>query len=354
MIDIDSLLNPIVETAPSGRDLRLVPGDETFAKVKDQRTTLDPALDPDGKGREPNWPGVVKTCQEALENRTKDLELAVWLCEGLAYVDGFAGLVQGLELMRRILDTFWDTVHPGCDEDGISLPIRGRPISWLGSSAEFQRAVKDCPLVPASEGATLSWAVYEGTTLLDDQTLAPERRSELTELGFIGGEQWDAAFTAAPSAELRKQAEVIGTCEEKLRQIDAKCHEKFDPEDEEPPNLYPLLNLFSQMREYIESKVGAGEEAGAVGGEAAAAAPAGASAASGQPGVLASRQDALLQLRQVAEYFRRVEPHSPISYLVARAVKWGDMSFEELIVDLTQNKDVLGHIRETLGLGVDG
>jgi hypothetical protein len=34
-------------------------------------------------------------------------------------------------------------------------------------------------------------------------------------------------------------------------------------------------------------------------------------------------------------------------------VKWGEMSFEELIVDLTQNKDVLGHIRETLGIGAD-
>jgi type VI secretion system protein ImpA len=350
MIDIESLLNPIVETAPSGRDLRLVPGDETFDKVKDLRTELDPALDPDGKGREPNWPGVVKNCEEALQSRTKDLELVVWLIEGLARVDGFAGLEQGFELLQRVMDTFWDTVYPGHDEDGITLPIRGRPISWLGSSAEFQRAVKDCPFVEGGAGTTLSWSVYEGTALLDDMTLGPERRAELTELGFISGEQWNAAFAAASTAELRAQAGVIGACEAKLRAIDAKCQEIFGAEDEEPPNLFPLLNALQEMHEYVAGKVGDEEDAGAEAGEAEAAAGGGAPR---QPGVLATRQDALVQLRQVAEYFRRAEPHSPISYLVARAVKWGEMSFEELIVDLTQNKDVLGHIRETLGIGAD-
>jgi type VI secretion system protein ImpA len=100
------------------------------------------------------------------------------------------------------------------------------------------------------------------------------------------------------------------------------------------------------MREYIEARVG-GEDAQA--GEADAAGAPGAA----QPGVLSTRQDALLQLRKVAEYFRSAEPHSPISYLVARAVKWGDMTFEDLIVDLTQNKDVLGHIRDTLGIEAD-
>ncbi|MGT2434431.1 hypothetical protein ACU4HD_47795 [Cupriavidus basilensis] len=31
------------------------------------------------------------------------------------------------------------------------------------------------------------------------------------------------------------------------------------------------------------------------------------------------------QLRDVAEFFRQTEPHSPVAYLAARAAKWGDM-----------------------------
>jgi hypothetical protein len=38
-----------------------------------------------------------------------------------------------------------------------------------------------------------------------------------------------------------------------------------------------------------------------------------------------SRADALRRLAAVAAYFRRTEPHSPVSYLVQRAVRWGEM-----------------------------
>ena len=41
----------------------------------------DEVLDPDGKGKEPDWPAVAKTCEEALREKTKDLELAGWLTE---------------------------------------------------------------------------------------------------------------------------------------------------------------------------------------------------------------------------------------------------------------------------------
>ena len=77
------------------------------------------------------------------------------------------------------------------------------------------------------------------------------------------------------------------------------------------------------------------------------------SAASGSgmaAGPVGTRQDALKRLREVEDYFRRTEPHSPISYLIGRAVSWGNMSFEELLRDLARDKSVLGPIWETLGL----
>jgi type VI secretion system protein ImpA len=55
-------------------------------------------------------------------------------------------------------------------------------------------------------------------------------------------------------------------------------------------------------------------------------------------------------LREVGEYFKRNEPHSPLSLLIARAARWGDMSFEELVRDLARNAD-LKQIWETLGVG---
>jgi type VI secretion system protein ImpA len=69
----------------------------------------------------------------------------------------------------------------------------------------------------------------------------------------------------------------------------------------------------------------------------------------GTSGPIKSRQDALKRLSEVAEFFRKTEPHSPVSHLVSRSVKWGNMSLENLLQELIKDESVLGQIRETLG-----
>jgi type VI secretion system protein ImpA len=67
-------------------------------------------------------------------------------------------------------------------------------------------------------------------------------------------------------------------------------------------------------------------------------------------GPIRSRQEALKQLGEVAAYFRRAEPHSPISYLVQRAIKWGQMPLDVWLTDVIKNDGVLEQLKETLGL----
>ena len=55
-------------------------------------------------------------------------------------------------------------------------------------------------------------------------------------------------------------------------------------------------------------------------------------------------------LSQVAEFFRKTEPHSPVSYLVQRAVKWGQMPLDVWLQDVIKDGGVLDGLRETLGL----
>jgi type VI secretion system protein ImpA len=62
------------------------------------------------------------------------------------------------------------------------------------------------------------------------------------------------------------------------------------------------------------------------------------------------RADALRRLASVADFFRRTEPHSPVSYLVQRAARWGEMPLDEWLKEVVSDTAVLGHIRETLGL----
>jgi type VI secretion system ImpA family protein len=68
-------------------------------------------------------------------------------------------------------------------------------------------------------------------------------------------------------------------------------------------------------------------------------------------GAVRSRQDALKRLADVAEFFRKTEPHSPVSYLVQRAVKWGNMPLDNWLQEVIKDENVLGQLRETLGFG---
>lgn len=347
MIDIDSLLKPISDPSPSGPDLRFDAENDRFDQIRQNRSVLDPAVDPDGKGKEPNWPAVARIAEEVLRNQSKDLEVIGWLTEALLYLERFDGLLQGLTLMRRTLETHWDSVHPGIDEGAIALAIRARPLSWLGSKT-FVRALEQCRLAPAAAADT-SWFSRGRAIALEDETLSAERRAELRAGGQVGTAEWDAAFALLPRADLDRIHELLANSQAELRAIDAFCAERFAGED--GPNLYPLQTLIDALLEFLVSR---GAAAPPVAEPSAEEQPVEQSSIAAAPtaaaGPIANRQDAIRRLREVGEFFKRNEPHSPLSLLIARAVRWGDMPFEDLVRDLARHAD-LSQIWETLGVG---
>ena len=51
-------------------------------------------------------------------------------------------------------------------------------------------------------------------------------------------------------------------------------------------------------------------------------------------GVLQNREQALESLQKVADFYRRTEPHSPVSYALDQVVRWGRMPLPELWTEL--------------------
>ncbi|MBI5443831.1 MAG: type VI secretion system protein TssA, partial [Deltaproteobacteria bacterium] len=70
----------------------------------------------------------------------------------------------------------------------------------------------------------------------------------------------------------------------------------------------------------------------------------------GPSGPIRGRGEALARLGEVAEFFRQTEPHSPVSYLVQRAITWGQMPLETWLADVIKDTGVLEGIKETLGI----
>jgi type VI secretion system protein ImpA len=102
-----------------------------------------------------------------------------------------------------------------------------------------------------------------------------------------------------------------------------------------------------------EAKEGTAAAAGRpAAGAAAQAASATASApvSAGAGGPPQSRAQALAQLREVAEFFRRTEPHSPVAYLAEKAAHWGEQPLHVWLRSVVKDDASFAHIEEMLGV----
>ena len=66
---------------------------------------------------------------------------------------------------------------------------------------------------------------------------------------------------------------------------------------------------------------------------------------------IAQMQEAALRaLNDIAGFFRRTEPHSPVAYLLDRAVAWANMPLEQWLAEVIRDESTLSSIRERVGL----
>ncbi|MFS2003771.1 type VI secretion system protein TssA [Duganella sp. CT11-25] len=67
-----------------------------------------------------------------------------------------------------------------------------------------------------------------------------------------------------------------------------------------------------------------------------------------------NRAQALLQLRLVADFFRRTEPHSPVAYLADKAASWGDMPLHVWLRAVIKDPAAIAGVEELLGAHAAG
>jgi type VI secretion system protein ImpA len=63
-----------------------------------------------------------------------------------------------------------------------------------------------------------------------------------------------------------------------------------------------------------------------------------------------SREEALAELSRIASYFRKTEPHSPMSYTLDDAVRRARMSLPELLLELVEDPSHLQRILLAAGI----
>ena len=67
-----------------------------------------------------------------------------------------------------------------------------------------------------------------------------------------------------------------------------------------------------------------------------------------------TREEAFRALLQVAEFFKRTEPHSPISYGLEQAVRWGRMPLPDLWAELIPEESARLQLFKLVGIQPPG
>jgi type VI secretion system protein ImpA len=358
MTELAELLLPIRPDRPAGADVRVLSGDLALERLAELRR--EPEFDgaPQGEAASADWCAVARECEVFLVQRGKDLQVAVWLAEAWARTRGPQGLRDGLRLVVELCAAYWDSLHPGAEPGGVDLALRARWLGWLASGKGFLRAVHACPLL-RSERGPLTWAGRELAELVDRQAGRADqsRHRELLEGGLFGSEEWHSRLREAGPQALAELDAQLAQCEVALQALARAVASRFAG-SEEAPQLGPLVERLEQIRAVLpppgcERPVLAAAAADAALDPAAAEClPAAAPAPAGPApaALIESREQALRRLAEIGAYFARSEPHSPLAALIARAVRWGSLSFEQLLREVVRNEDALARAWEALGI----
>ena len=273
-------------------------------------------------------------------SRMKDLRLAVWLAEAHAKTRHLRGLGDGYALLAGLCEHYWDGLHPL--PEGGDYEQRIGNLFWL-----LSRTPQLLCEMPLTEAGGWSWADFEAA------------RQRAVHADAAAGQQWGkpaddgAPLLADLDAERRRNSarynDALLADAEYCLAMQAELERVVDARlGADGPGFGAARDALGKLIAFIAplaSAAPAAHPAEIAQGTAAS----GLSVASTPTSNLQNRQQALAQLRLVAEFFRRTEPHSPVAYLADKAASWGEMPLHRWLRAVVKDPAALAQFDELLG-----
>ena len=328
-LDLDTLLAPLSSEAVCGVDLEYDAGFQalqTAAAGKPERqygATVFPAEPPD-------WPALREQAL-ALAGRTRDLRVAVWLTRSGARLDGFEGAVQGLQLLRGLLERYWDEVHPKLDSSD-----NNDPTARLSALTPLTRNEGLADLRSAGLTRARGSVTVRALELAFGRAEALAGESVPTQAGVLPAVAAAQAQFAGLAASMQGGLDAVQGIA-KLLEAKLGAAQWLD--------LSPLVML-------LQGVAAAGRRAQGDTSSGSADDPGGPLPANGSAvhsGAIHSREDAICMLERVCEWLEVNEPSNPAPLLIQRAQRLMKKNFIDIIRDLVP--EGLSQIEKLAGPG---
>ncbi|HEX6564494.1 MAG TPA: type VI secretion system protein TssA [Chthoniobacterales bacterium] len=327
MFKVDDLLVPVSPEDPCGIDLSYDPALhelETLSQGKPETQFSE--------AEEPNWKKV-RELSLALFGRTKDLRLAIYLIVAELQEEGFPGFGSGLQLLRHLVERYWDTLYPRLDPEFGNDPLErinlisslSTPESTFGDPFQILRRVRRAPLCYSQRLGSISLSQIQAA---NTRPAAPPEGDQPVAAKGPDLTLIDAAFRDSDTALLVQIDQSLSSAINELealgefldRTVGVTRSVSFDALKS------ALLEARKQVGRYLTSS---GEEpaSGTVivddkGRQAAI------------PGPIQTRTDVLRSLDAICAYYEATEPSSPVLPLLRRTQQLVGKNFTEILQEL--------------------
>jgi len=321
----------------------------------------------------PDWGKVVKLATDVLKSKSKDLWVASWLTEGLTRLNGFPGMRDGFRLIRELSEKYWDGIHPLPDEDGVKTTVA--QLTGLNGEDSEGALIQPINAIPITAGRSGSYssADYSQALALEQMTDEKAKQKRIAR-GTPTREMFDASLRESTPGYYRTLMEDLEATIDQYAQLNKLLATKCGKDDWGYDLAPPSSNIDKALADVKERILSLARDklAQAASAEAAASASAEAAEALDQsataktPGAggvavpggtaqqrMETREDAFRILLQVAEFFRRQEPHSILSYGLNRLVRWGRMPLPDLMAELLGEGNTIDGLFQRVGIEKD-
>ncbi len=347
---LNTLLAPIVSRPLAGESLI---GSELYQVIRHAREEDDPSLPLGPWERElkrADWPSVSKHCVNGLATRSKDLQLATWLLEAEIARHGFRAIAPCLYLISQLCEHYWDHVFP------LDAEYRENLFRWIN-----EKLLSPLRLVPFTETGAVrefGWADWEQAQHNEQVRAALGSKGE-AQLEGTTLSQFTGALSSSPSPFLAQNHEHLRDALAALNMLDGLLDAQLGRDAPSFGSLHSLIEnitlmLGSELRKRGYSAqpkpVAVPDITSTPNDSPTAAVLTENKAETAQPLRDGDRDSVYAALANIANTLARLEPHSPVPYLIRRAVDWGQLNTAELYQEVFVRCE--GHISifELLGL----
>jgi type VI secretion system protein ImpA len=368
VLDFERLLAPVPGDNPAGSPSRGKRSSETVddankARVLERSHLYSDGLDSQGQPLpSPDWGPVLTKGQVALADECKDLKVAAALVEALVRRHGFAGLRDGFRLVRCLVESFWDRLYPLPDEED-GAAARLAPLGGLDSALPVP--ISRVPITKGKSAGPFSAFDYQRALELDGISDPDKRSRREADPGAVTLQMFNRSVAETGPQFFRDLLDDLGQCLEELQGLGTVLEKQCqtDPNGGSAlPSTSSLRTALEASRDVVtrisahllEAKEGEdGPGADAPAANQASATPGGTGKGDGVAvGQVRNREEAFQGLLRVAEFFKRTEPHSPVSYALEQAVRWGRMSLPDLLKELVPEEAVREQMFKRVGIVV--